>query len=72
MAIEEKEVVGGIQVKDDAEIIIRVTEINEITGVDIREYVDSENYTGWTKKGVWVKKDKWDDLKKLINKVDMG
>jgi hypothetical protein len=39
-------------------------------GIDIREYVTSERYTGWSKNGIRVPVEKWQDFKEILDKVD--
>lgn len=34
------------------ELVVRITLYRDTTGVDLREWVVSESYTGWSKKGV--------------------
>jgi hypothetical protein len=52
------------------EIVIGLREFNGRTGVDIREFTQSEQYTGPTKKGLRIPADKFEDFKKMINSID--
>ena len=52
------------------EIIVGLKEYNGKTGVDIREFTKSENYTGPTKKGLRIPADKFEDFKKIINSIN--
>ena len=52
------------------EIVIGLREFNGRTGVDIREFTQSETYTGPTKKGLRIPADKFEDFKKMINSID--
>ena len=45
-------------------------EFNGKTGVDIREFTQSEQYTGPTKKGLRIPADKFEDFKSMINSID--
>lgn len=52
------------------EIVIGIKEYNGKTGVDIREFTQSETYTGPTKKGLRIPADKFEDFKKMINSIN--
>ena len=51
------------------EIVIGVREYNGRVGVDIREFVTSEKYTGPTKKGLRIPSENFQEFKKLINSI---
>ena len=52
------------------EIIIGLREYNGKTGIDIREFTSSEQYTGPTKKGLRIPAEKFEDFKKMINSIN--
>ena len=52
------------------EIIVGIKEYNGRVGVDIREFTQSEQYTGPTKKGLRIPADKFEDFKTMINSID--
>lgn len=52
------------------EIIIGLREYNGKTGIDIREFTTSEQYTGPTKKGLRIPADKFEEFKTMINSID--
>lgn len=52
------------------EIVIGLREFNGKTGVDIREFTASEQYTGPTKKGLRIPAEKFEEFKKMINSID--
>jgi hypothetical protein len=52
------------------EIVIGLREYNGKTGIDIREFTTSEQYTGPTKKGLRIPADKFEAFKAMINAVD--
>jgi hypothetical protein len=52
------------------EIVVGLKEYNGRTGVDIREFTQSESYTGPTKKGLRIPADKFEEFKSMINSVD--
>jgi len=49
--LQDKEV-GKVQVQDGKFIAVNITTYREEQGLDIREYVDTEDYSGPTKKGI--------------------
>lgn len=52
------------------EIVIGLREFNGKTGVDIREFTQSETYTGPTKKGLRIPADKFEEFKTIINSIN--
>ena len=52
------------------EIVVGIKEYNGKVGVDIREFTQSESYTGPTKKGLRIPADKFEEFKKIINSID--
>ena len=52
------------------EIIVGIKEYNGKVGVDIREFTQSETYTGPTKKGLRIPANKFEDFKKIINSIN--
>ena len=51
------------------EIVIRIREYNGKVGVDIREFVESEKYTGPTKKGLRIPAESFQKFKEMINSI---
>ena len=51
------------------DIVIGIREFNERIGVDIREFVTSEGYTGPTKKGLRIPAEKFKEFKEIINSI---
>ena len=54
------------------DIVIGIKEFNGRMGLDIREFTESDTYTGPTKKGLRIPADKFEDFKNMINSVDAG
>jgi hypothetical protein len=52
------------------EIVVGIKEFNGKVGVDIREFTQSEAYTGPTKKGLRIPADKFEDFKTMINSIN--
>ena len=51
------------------EIVVGIKEYNGRVGIDIREFTQSETYTGPTKKGLRIPADKFEDFKKIIKGI---
>jgi len=51
------------------DIVIGVKEYNGRIGVDIREFVSSEKYTGPTKKGLRIPVESFQKFKEMINSI---
>ena len=62
--------IGEIKKNKETKIIIRIDDFNDSRGLTIREFVKSERYTGFTKAGVRIRADKFEDFKKIINSID--
>ncbi len=61
---------GRIRKNDTIEIVVQKTEYRGSIGIDVREYVTSERYTGWSKNGIRIPFDKWKEFKAVLDKVD--
>lgn len=62
---------GRIRKNETTEVIIRKTEFKGSVGIDIREYVTSEKYTGWSKNGLRIPVDQWKSFKEILDKVSL-
>lgn len=62
--------IGEIKKNDDTKIIVRIDDFGGFPGLTIREFVNSERYTGFTKAGVRIRADKFEDFKAMINSID--
>ena len=51
------------------DIVIGIREYNGRVGVDIREFVTSERYTGPTKKGLRIPAESFPEFKEMINSI---
>ena len=52
------------------EIVVGIKEYNGRIGIDIREFTQSEAYTGPTKKGLRIPSESFEKFKELINSID--
>jgi len=62
--------VGRLRKNDTTEIVIQKTEFRGSVGIDIREYVTSDRYTGWSKNGIRIPVEKWLDFKAVLDQVE--
>lgn len=62
--------IGRMRKKDTTEIAVQKTEYRGAVGIDVREYVTSERYTGWSKNGIRIPVEKWPDFKAILDSVD--
>lgn len=53
----------------NTDIVIGIREYNGRVGIDIREFISSERYTGPTKKGLRIPAEKFQEFKKLIDSI---
>jgi hypothetical protein len=60
---------GRIKKNDTTEIVVKADDFGGQPGVTIREYVTSDRYTGFTKNGTKIPKDKWDEFVKVLKEV---
>ena len=61
--------VGEIDLKPSSTIVVSVTEWKGQKRVDIRKYVNSETFQGFTRQGISIPIDKVDELRKLLEGV---
>ena len=61
--------VGRVRKNETTEVVVRKTEFKGTVGIDIREYVTSEKYTGWSKNGLRIPIDQWKMFKEIFDKV---
>jgi hypothetical protein len=61
--------IGRLRKNDITEIVVQKTEFRGSVGIDIREYVTSERYTGWSKNGIRIPVEKWQDFKEILEQV---
>ncbi len=62
--------IGRIRKNDSTEIVVQKTEFRGSEGIDIREYVTSERYTGWSKNGIRIPVERWKDFKAILDGVE--
>lgn len=63
--------IGRLRKNETTEIVVQKTEYRGAVGIDLREYVTSERYTGWSKNGIRIPVEKWSDFKAILDYVDL-
>ena len=61
--------IGRLRKNESTEVIVQRTEYRGSVGIDIREYVTSDRYTGWSKNGIRIPVEKWQDFKAILDKA---
>ena len=62
--------IGRLKKNDTTEIVVQKTEYRGSVGIDVREYVTSERYTGWSKNGIRIPVEKWLDFNAILDQVN--
>jgi hypothetical protein len=62
--------IDRIQKNPDTEIVIRIDDFGGKRGLTIREFINGERYTGFTKAGTRIPADKFKIFKDAINSID--
>ncbi|MBT3398222.1 hypothetical protein HOA55_05160 [archaeon] len=63
--------IGKIQKNPETDIIVRIDDFGGKRGLTIREFVHSERYTGFTKAGVRIRAENFEEFKEMINSVNL-
>ena len=63
--------IGRLRKNETTEIVVQKTEYRGAVGIDLREYVTSERYTGWSKNGIRIPVDQWPDFKAILDGVQL-
>ena len=63
---------GRIRKSETTELVVRRTEFRGSAGIDIREYVTSERYSGWSKNGIRIPVEQWQSFKEILEKIDVS
>jgi hypothetical protein len=62
--------IGKIKKNDDTDIVVRIDDFGGKKGLTIREFVHSDRYTGFTKAGVRIRAEEFENFKEMINSVN--
>lgn len=63
--------IGRLRKNETTEIVVQKTEYRGAVGIDLREYVTSERYTGWSKNGIRIPVEQWPDFKSILDSVQL-
>ena len=63
--------IGRLRKNETTEIVVQKTEYRGAVGIDLREYVTSERYTGWSKNGIRIPVEQWPEFKAILDGVDL-
>lgn len=61
--------IGKLRKNNDTEIVIRIDDFGGKRGLTIREFVNSERYTGFTKAGTRINAAEFKTFKEMINSI---
>jgi len=67
--ITEDTEIARLPKKAGIELVIRVTIYQDTTGIDLREWVDDDNYKGWSKKGVRIEYKELANVRKYLGEM---
>jgi len=62
--------IGRIKKTDTADIVVKVDDFGGNIGVTIREFIKTDNYSGFTKQGTRIPKSEWENFVKIIKQVN--
>ena len=62
---------GRIRKSETTELVVRRTEFRGSAGIDIREYVTSDRYTGWSKNGIRIPVEQWRSFREILDKIEV-
>ena len=63
--------IGRLRKNETTEIVVQKTEYRGAVGIDLREYVTSKRYTGWSKNGIRIPVEQWPEFKTILDGVDL-
>ncbi len=62
--------IGSVPKKEDTKILVRIDDFGGKRGLTIREYVENERYTGFTKAGTRIPAEQFEKFKEIINSIN--
>jgi hypothetical protein len=66
------EEIGRIKKNETTDVVVRKTEFRGSVGIDIREHLTSERYTGWSKNGIRIPMEEWQSFKEILDKIEIS
>ena len=67
---EEEHEIGRISRPDSSDIVVRTSKFKGVTYIDIRNWIKTDKYVGWSKKGIAIRKEDFPELMKILNKIE--
>jgi predicted RNA-binding protein with RPS1 domain len=61
---------GKINKNEETDIVVRLDDFGGKVGLTIREFITSERYTGFTKKGTRIPAEKIAEFKDMVSSID--
>ena len=62
--------IGKIRKNDNTDIVIRIDDFGGRVGLTIREFTNSDRYTGFTKSGTRIPIESFSEFREMINSID--
>lgn len=62
--------IGKIKKNDNTDIVVRIDDFGGRVGLTIREYINGDRYTGFTKSGTRIPAEAFQEFKSIINSID--
>lgn len=69
--IENKELIGKMEISDSININVCINTVRGEDFVDLRKFIDTPKYAGPTKNGVSIPLKMWPEFMKLLKKVKL-
>lgn len=69
--MEQDKELGRIRLNDTTEVVIRQTEFKGQHYIDVRKYLKSATYTGWTKQGISIPVGQFEELLAILKGVEL-
>ncbi len=63
---------GKINKNETTDIVVRLDDFGGNVGLTIREFITSDRYTGFTKKGTRIPAEKIAEFKDMVTSIDEG
>ena len=64
------EELGRVKLNATTEIVVRIVEYKGEKRLDIRKYVTSARYTGWSPQGISIPLSNANEIKNILNKIE--
>ena len=63
--------IGKIKKNTETDIVVRIDDFGGKVGLTIREFTNSERYSGFTKSGTRIPAEELENFKKLVASIDV-